>query len=90
MKIQDIKIDINSMCEFEDLTGRSLLEIIQGGEALRMTDVRGLVQVGLGLKDKVEAGEKLKEYMADDENEPILDLLAKKIEEAMNTKKKEK
>ena len=89
MKIQDMKIDINVMCDFEELTGRSLLQVLNDTDTLRMTDVRALVQAGLGLKDPKEAGNALMEYMAEENAKPILELLGEKVNESGIGKKKE-
>jgi len=89
MKIQDIKIDINTMCEYEKITGRSLLKLLSNMEELMMTDVRALIQAGLGLKDELDAGNRLMEYMQDESQKPILEFLSEKLSEVAESKKKE-
>lgn len=90
-KIQDIKIDINAMCDFEQITGKSLMSALNDMEDIRMTDIRALIQAGLNLEDSKEAGNILMEYMSDENAEPIMNLLSDKLSETgmIKTKKKD-
>lgn len=88
MKIQDIKIDINVMCEYEKITGRSLIKLMSNLEELKISDIRALIQAGLGLSDEKEAGNVLMEYMQDETQAPILDVLSEKLSESGISKKK--
>lgn len=89
-KIQDIKIDINAMCDFEQITGKSLMSALNDMEDIRMTDIRALIQAGLNLEDSKEAGNILMEYMSDENAEPIMNLLSDKLSETGMTKTKKK
>ena len=85
-----MKLDINAMCEFEEITGRSLLALLENTDNMRMSDIRALVQAGLELKDPKEAGDILMEYMNDKEQKPIFEVISVKMNESGITKKKEK
>lgn len=89
-KIQDINFDINTMCDFEMLTGKSLMSMLNDKDDLKMTDIRALIQAGLSLDDPKEAGTILFEYMQDEEQKPILDLISDKFMKSGMARKKKK
>ena len=88
MKIQDIKLDLNAICEFEKLTGKTLHGFLEQ-KTPAMNDIRGLIAAGLKIEEE-KAGEMLQEFLNDDtQKETIFEIIERKIEETMPTKKKE-
>lgn len=87
-KIQDIEFDINTMCEFEELTGKSLMAVLNDSENIRMTDIRALIQAGAGAESPEQAGNMLMEYLKDENAQPILNLISEKLDNTGMTKKK--
>jgi len=84
-KLQDIKIDINAICEFEKLTGKSIADLKT--DNFKLTDIRALISAGLSV-DEIEAGRIMQEYMESDANEGLLEIISKKMEDSGFTKKK--
>ena len=90
MKIQDMKLDLNAICEFEKLTGKTLNSIFKQDD-IGMYDIRGLVQAGLKIETPEEAGNLIQDFLQDEtQKETLLDIIERKIEETMPTKKKTK
>jgi len=84
-----MNLDINAICEFENLTGKTFGSMTKQDD-IGLTDIRALVQAGLGLTDPKEAGKIIQEYMASEEEIPLLEIIQEKISATMPTKAKKK
>ena len=88
-KIQDMKIDINTMCNFEKNTGRSLMKAMKD-ESFGLFEIRGLIQAGLEVEEEV-AGTMMQDYLASDEKKSLMEVISEKLAESglMGKKKDE-
>lgn len=89
VKLEDMKIDFNAMCEFEKLTGKSLQSLYKT-KNFAMNDIRAIVKGSLGLDEEEEAGDIIVEYVKENGFDKFSNLFSQKMEEFNNEFDKKK
>lgn len=79
MKLQDMKINFNTVCEFEKLTKKGLFEVIKSNN-IALNDIRAIVSASLKT-DENKAGTLIEEYAKENGFEEFTKLFSEKLQE---------